>query len=204
MIILVFVTLLTLLAVYKGKFIRKHNVKLYIGTTIFGVIAFIMQDKVKVFDPFMEGFVGLSFFYIVMVTGALKDKSKLKIKLAGIRREYSIIGFILITPHATKYLLEYLQGDISLELPALISYGIMIPLFITSFYSIRKKMSRNAWVQLQRLAYISYIFLFLHLFTIADNPNKIIYIVLFIPYFAVKIYREAVKFNNKKAVLVKA
>lgn len=204
MIVLLFATLLTLLAVYKGKWIRKHNLKLYIGTTIFAVLAFILQDKVKIFDPFIEGFVGLSIFYVVMVTGALKDKSKLKIKLAGIRREYSIIGFILITPHATKYLLEYLQGDISLPLWGVLGYGIMIPLFITSFMVIRKKMSRNAWVQLQRFAYVSYIFLFIHLIVNAEMPNLAVYLVLFVGYFTMKIYRETVKFTNKKKILAKA
>lgn len=198
MIILLFATLLILLAVFKGKFIRKHNLKIYIGSTVFAIIVFIFQGKIQLFDPFIQGFVGLSIFYVVMLNGALKDKSKLRIKLFGIRREYSIIGFILITPHATKYLLEWLQGDISFPLWGVIGYGIMIPLFITSFYSVRKKMSRYAWVALQKFAYLSYIALFIHLISNAKMPNLVVYLVLFIGYFILKIYYEIVKYMRKR------
>ena len=205
MIVLLLAALLIILAVYKGKFIRKHNVKLYIGASIIAIIAFVFQDKVKVLDMFMEGFVGLSILYVVMVTGALKDKSKLKIKLAGIRREYSIIGFILITPHATKYFLEFLSGDIKIPLFGIVGYAIMIPLFITSFYAVRKKMSRYAWVTLQKFAYASYFLLFIHLIRNASSTqNLVAYVLLFVGYFAVKIYRETVKFNSKKKTLAKA
>ena len=199
MIVLLLAALLIVLAVYQGKFIRKHNVKLYIGAIVIAIVAFVFQDKVKVLDMFMEGFVGLSILYVVMVTGALKDKSKLKIKLAGIRREYSIIGFILITPHATKYFLEFLSGDIKIPLFGIVGYAVMIPLFATSFYSVRKKMSRYAWVTLQKLAYVTYLVLFIHLIKNASSTqNLVAYVVLFVGYFIMKIYREIVKANNKK------
>ena len=198
MVIIILAAILIALAMYQGKFIRKHNVKLYIGATVIAVIAFIFDGEVKVLDMFMEGFVGLSILYVVMVTGALKDKSKLKIKLAGIRREYSIIGFILITPHATKYFLEFLSGDIKIPLFGILGYAIMIPLFITSFYTIRKKMSRHAWVTLQKIAYGTYFVLFIHLIKNASSTqNLVAYVVLFVGYFIMKIYREVVKANNK-------
>ena len=199
MIVFILAALLIILAVYQGKFIRKHNIKLYIGATVIAIIAFIFDGEVKITDMIMEGFVGLSIFYVVMVTGALKDKSKLKIKLAGIRREYSIIGFILISPHATMYFLEFLSGDIKIPLFGIVGYAIMIPLFITSFYSVRKKMSRYTWVTLQKFAYVTYIVLFIHLIRHASSDqNLVAYVVLFVGYFIMKIYREIVKFNNKK------
>ncbi len=192
-----------MLAVFRGKFIRDHNVKFYIISTIFALLVFVFNGKVKIFDPFIEGFVGLSIFYVVMITGALKEKSKLRIKLMGVRREYSIIGFILITPHATKYLLEWLQGDMSLPLWGVLGYGIMIPLFITSFMKVRKQMSRYAWVTLQKLAYLSYILLFIHLILTAKMPNLAVYFVLFIGYFVMKIYFEYVKYKKRKLILSK-
>lgn len=198
MIILLFGTLLVLLALFKGKFIRKHNLKIYIGATILAIIVFVFNDKAKVFNPFIEGFVGLSFFYVVMLVGALKDKSKLRVKLFGLRREYSIIGFILITPHATKYLLEWLEGEIAFPIWGILGYGIMLPLFITSFYKVRKKMSRYAWVALQKLAYVAYIALFIHLITTAEMPNLAVYLVLFIGYFILKIHYEILKYFRKK------
>ena len=198
MIVLILAGLLVVLAVYQGKFIRKHNVKIYIGAVLIAIIAFVFEGEIKVLDMFMEGFVGLSILYVVMVTGALKDKSKLKIKLAGIRREYSIIGFILITPHATKYFLEFLSGDIKIPLFGIVGYAIMIPLFVTSFYTIRKKMSRNTWVTIQKLAYGTYFVLFIHLIKNASSTqNLVAYVVLFVGYFIMRIYREIVKSNNK-------
>ncbi len=202
MIVLIFAVLLTLLAVYKGKWVRNQNVKLYIGASLLAIIAFLLHDKVKLFEPFVQGFLGLSFFYIVMMTGALKKKSSLRIKYAGIRREYSILGFIFITPHALRYFLEYLNGEIALEWWGVATYLIMLPLFITSFMTIRKKMSRSAWVNLQKLAYVSYITLFIHLILNASNtPNLVAYLLLFVPYITLKIYREFMEYTNKKKTL---
>ena len=93
MITIPFIVVLTLLAVYQGKNIRKHNVKIYIAITIISVIAFALRYKVKITEPLTQGYLGFSFLYIVMFTGALKKKSKLQKKLMAIRREYSIIGF---------------------------------------------------------------------------------------------------------------
>lgn len=191
MIILLFATLLILLAMYGGKFVRKHNVKIYIGVLILSIIAFILKDKVAVFNPFLEGFVGLSFFYVVMITGALKDKSKLKVKLMGLRREYSIIGFMLISIHGIRYYLEYFGDSPALErLVGVIAFVIMIPLFITSFMKIRKKMSRQSWVKLQRFAYLAYVLIFIHLLLMAEMPNLLVYIILFVPYFILKTMKE--------------
>jgi DMSO/TMAO reductase YedYZ heme-binding membrane subunit len=156
------------------------------------------KDKVKIFEPFVQGFLGLSFFYIVMLTGALKKKSKLRIKYAGIRKEYSILGFIFITSHALKYFVEFLDGEIALEWFGVAIYLIMLPLFITSFMVIRKKMSRKAWVYLQKLAYVSYIILFIHLILNASNtPNLVVYLLLFIPYIVMKLVREITEFKIK-------
>ncbi len=199
MIIVIFVALLTLLAVKKGKWVRNHNVKLYIGAVVLALVAFLLEDKVKFFEPFVQGFLGLSFFYIVMLTGALKKKSTLRIKYAGIRREYSILGFIFMTPHALKYFLEFLDGEIPLDWWGVAIYLIMLPLFITSFMVIRKKMSRNAWVNLQKFAYISYIIILIHIILNASNtPNLVVYLLLFVPYIVMKLIREITEIKNKK------
>ena len=110
MITVPFILVFTILAYFQGKFIRKHNVKLYLIFTILSVGAFVLRYKLPLTEPFNQGYIGLSFLYVVMVAGALKDHSRLRKKLMGIRREYSIIGFILITPHGLKYLIEFLQA----------------------------------------------------------------------------------------------
>ncbi|MFA6801041.1 MAG: ferric reductase-like transmembrane domain-containing protein [Acholeplasmataceae bacterium] len=198
MIVAAFLVILTLLAFIAGPFIRKHNIKIYIIAIIIAIISFIIKDK-PIAMPFVKGFLGLSFFYIVMLTGALPKKSKLRLKFMGIRREYSIIGFIVVSPHALTYIIKWIDGTRSLEWFGLIAFLIMIPLFITSFQSIRKKMSQHSWKLLQSLAYIVYILLFIHLILNYSKPiNLVLYLIMFISYFILKGYYEIHKYLTKK------
>ncbi|MDX9691737.1 MAG: hypothetical protein RBT45_04715 [Acholeplasmataceae bacterium] len=198
MIVLAFLIILTILAFFAGKFIRKHNVKIYIVATIVSILAFIFKDK-AFSTPIMQGFLGLSFFYLVMVTGAIDKKHKIKAKLLGLRREYSIIGFIVITPHALKYTLQGLNGTIALEWFGIISFVLMIPLFVTSFLTIRKKMKAKTWNLIQSAAYIIYLLLFIHLIlNYTLKINLILYLVIFIFYFVMKINYEIKKLKVKK------
>ncbi len=202
MIVLAFLILLTILAIYANKFIRKHNVKIYIFITMLSILAFIFKD-VAITTPIMQGFLGLSFFYIVMITGAIDKKHKIKAKFMGLRREYSIIGFIVITPHALNYTLEGLNETRSLEWFGIISFVLMIPLFITSFLIIRKKMKPKTWNLIQSAAYIIYILLFIHLIlNYTQKINLVLYLVIFIFYFVLKIIYEIKKYRYKKSIVV--
>lgn len=206
MIVLVFLILLTVLAYFAGKFIRKHNVKIYMVAAIVSVLAFIFKDKAFT-TPIMQGFLGLSFFYIVMITGAIDKKYKIKEKFSGLRREYSIIGFIVITPHALNYMLQGLNGTIDLEWFGIISFVLMIPLFVTSFLTIRKKMKAKTWNLIQSAAYIIYLLLFVHLIlNYTQKINLILYLVIFIFYFVMKAIYEIKKYkinrNERLAVSV--
>lgn len=200
MIVAAFLIILTLLAIYANKLIRKHNVKLYFLALILSVLSFIFKDHILAM-PFIKGFLGLSFFYIVMITGAFKNKSKLRNKFMGIRREYSIIGFIVISPHALHYILLALDGTRALEWYGFIAFLIMIPLFVTSFLSVRKKMKLSSWKLLQKTAYVVYILLFIHLILHYSKPiNLVLYLVIFVFYFVLKIIYEV---NRYKTTLKK-
>lgn len=191
MIVVLFLVILTLLAIYANPFIRKHNTKLYIVATLLAILAFIFKDK-PIATPFIQGFLGLSFFYIVMITGAIEKKYKIKSKFVTLRKEYSIIGFIVITPHALNYTIQGLDGTRSLEWFGLISFLLMVPLFITSFIKIRKKMSSKTWYKIQSLAYIIYLLLFIHLILNYTQPiNLVLYLFLFIFYFVLKTIKYA-------------
>ncbi len=190
MIVIPLVIVLTLFGYYKSKFIRKHNTKLYIISTILAILSFFFRNKVPFTEPFTQGYIGLSNLYIVMFIGALNNKSKLRVKIMGVRREYSIIGFILITPHALKYFFKFLNGSIPFEWFGVIPYLIMLPLFITSFIIIRKKLSHNAWKNIQKWAYLAYILIFIHLILVAKTPNLFVYIILFTPYLILKLVKE--------------
>ncbi len=198
MIVLAFLIILTILVMYAGKFIRKHNVKIYIGAVIVSILAFILKDKALT-TPIMQGFLGLSFFYIVMITGAIDKKHKIKTKFMGLRREYSIIGFIVISPHALNYTLQGLNGTRSLEWFGLVSFVLMIPLFVTSFLKIRKKMKPKTWNLIQSAAYIIYLLLFIHLIlNYTQTINLVLYVAIFGFYFVLKIIYEIKKIRTKK------
>jgi len=198
MIVLVFLILLTLVAFYLGKQMRKHNVKIYIAATLLSILAFIFKEKAFT-EPFIQGFLGLSFFYLVMVTGALKKSSKLRLKLTGVRREYSILGFITITPHALNYTLEWINGERSLALLGFSAFIIMIPLFVTSFVSIRRKMKAKTWNLIQSAAYVIYLLLLIHLIlNYTKTINLVLYIVIFSYYIVMKIVYEYKRFKAKQ------
>ncbi len=199
MLTLPFVILFTVLAFFLSKQIRKQDKIIYFVTLVIAVLAVIFRN-VPFLRPISQGYIGLALFYIVMITGALPKKSKLRIELSKVRKEYSIIGFILITPHATKYLINFFTGLIDIPIFGIIAYVIMIPLFITSFTYFRKKFSYKSWKKIQSAAYIVYIILFIHLLFVSDTiakMNLILYIVLFFIYFTTKIYYE-IKSRHKK------
>ncbi|MCD4827487.1 MAG: hypothetical protein K8Q99_06910 [Acholeplasmataceae bacterium] len=198
MIVAAFLVVLTILAYFQGSFIRKHNVKIYIGAIVISILAYIMKDK-SIAVPFIKGFLGLSFFYIVMITGALPKKNKLRLKFVGVRREYSILGFIFISPHALLRIVQWLDGLRFLDWYGLIVFVLMIPLFVTSFVIVRRKMTQKAWKTLQSIAYIIYILLFIHLIlNYTLMINLVLYLVLFIGYFVLKAHYEVKKFLIKK------
>lgn len=200
MITLPFIIVFSILAYFIPKKIRKHDRFIYICAVSLAIIAFILQ-QLPVFKPINQGYLGLSLFYIVMITGALQNKSKLRNKFSQVRKEFSILGFILTIPHSLKYLLEFLNGEINLPIFGIIVFVLMIPLFITSFTFIRKKFTYRNWKRIQSLSYIIYIGLFIHLINVSDTIEKInliLYIILFSAYFILKIIYELKNRTIKK------
>lgn len=197
MITIPFVIVLIVFAVYQGKWIRKNNVKLYVMFTALSIISFLTRTKIPITEPFTQGYLGLSFLYVVMIAGAIENKSSIRKSILGVRREYSIIGFILISSHSLKYLSEFLLGDIRFEWFGVIPYVIMIPLFITSFMVIRRKLTLSTWKYIQKYAYVVYILIFIHLIVVAELPNLAVYILLFTPYILLKSIKEIKKYKNR-------
>lgn len=203
MITLPFILVFSILAYKYSKIIRKYDRYIYIATLLFAVMAFVLKQA-PIFKPINQGYIGISLFYIVMITGALPKKSKLRIELSKIRKEYSIIGFIIVTPHAVKYLIQYIYGEINIPLYGIIVFVLMIPLFITSFSFIRKKFKYTTWKKLQSFSYLVYIGLFIHLINISDTIERInfvLYLILFITYFVMKItYEIKRRIQNEKSI----
>ena len=179
MITLPLIAIVILISNFFSKKIRANSTIIYIVITVISLAATFIR-KVPVFMPFYKSFLGLAIFYVVMITGVLDKKKALYKKLMSIRAELSIIGFIVLTPHAIFYIIDKLFNSGTYEIIGLISYLIMVPLFITSFKKIRGKFQYYNWKRIQNFAYIAYILLFVHLIISASMPiNRILYIILF-------------------------
>ena len=186
----IIIGLLMVLAYYFAPQILKYRKQLYMG--VWFVLAAIIALRGKPFvTPFVKGFVGFAFFYVVMITGALNPSWKLTKKLRSVRAPYSILGFVLLMSHPLNYVAEVLSKQRDIPYFGVAAFLIMVPLFITSYMAIRKKMKAQTWVKLQRWAYPVYALMLIHLVVNASSPqNRIVAILLFVPYIGLKIHKE--------------
>ena len=110
-----------------------------------------------------------------MLGGAFKHKSKAKIALMRVRRELAILGFLFLLPHAV------LRGSLALtgfNFTGLIAFWIIVPLVITSWPSVRKKMSPKRWKEVHKFAYIVYVMIYVHLVFDVSLVNGSIFMTL--------------------------
>ncbi|MDR1156638.1 MAG: ferric reductase-like transmembrane domain-containing protein [Bacteroidales bacterium] len=138
-------------------------------------------------DYIHAGTLGFPLLIIIMYTGALNPRNSTVRKLLGIRRELSILsGFPILThslirvtnsfPAALRFFTDnegYMAGgnvisplgagmsNFSLVLGILLLI-LFLPLWVTSFGSVRKRMGSVRWKKLQRWSYVLYALLFIH------------------------------------------
>ena len=197
------IALLMGLAQVATPWLLKHRLVLYIG--IWGItLAAVIGQDLPIMTPIVKGMVGFSFLYTVMVTGALDPRWKLTRKLKSVRGIYSILGFVLLIGHPLNYAPEVLSGVREIPIFGLAAFVIMVPLFITSYLVIRKRMMPKTWIKLQQWAYVSYALILVHLIVNGTTPqNKIIAILLFAIYGVLKGHR-LMQLKTKKSVTAKA
>lgn len=178
-----------LLAVsYKFKYFFKHAWIFYVVAVVLSGVTFIFYNQ-----PYLHymtsGIIGYGFMFVVMFAGVFPRTWTLSKNLRRNRGVFSIMSFLLITPHALLHVLEVI-GVVNLF--GLAAYLIMIPLTIISFKVIRKEIEPKDWFRIQKAAYVIYLLLFVHLLTVASMENKIVYAVLLTLYLNNKLYKEFV------------
>lgn len=157
-----------------------------------------------------------------MYTGALKNGSKLIKMLMPIRAELSIIASILTLGHNIIYGKTYfvklftnpgsIRGNVLLAaIVSLVSILIMLPLMITSFPKVRKKIQPRKWKKFQRTAYLFYGLVYVHVMLLmmpsAFNGNVmyilnvILYSIIFLSYAVIRIRKAFTKKNLSKVYL---
>ncbi|MDR0370458.1 MAG: ferric reductase-like transmembrane domain-containing protein [Prevotellaceae bacterium] len=145
------------------------------------VLGEILRDYIHM------GTFGHPLLIIIMYIGALDPKKIFVKKLMSIRKELSIIvGFPVLThslirvtnnfPNSVKFFTnnaDYLQNTkVVNELGAGISnfsfilgivmLAIFLPLWVTSFSSVHRRMGNKKWKKLQKWSYVLYATLFIH------------------------------------------
>ncbi len=168
---------------------------------------------------FARGTLSTAVFAIVMYLGVLDTSIPWVRKLRSIRGEISIIGCILALGHNVYYGIYYFATFFAnpqeLTLPykiatsiTLILIAIMLPLMITSFRFVRKRMKAANWKKLQRLAYLFYVLLYVHVMIVLSSNIRgfstllsiSIYSLVFVPYYILRVWKFS-KERQRKLVL---
>jgi len=212
-----------------GKAIKKHANVIYVATALISiaVTAIIITDAASGFPAFISkwiwpifsnGALATAIFIIVMYTGTLRNGSAAMKRLMPVRAELSIIASILTLAHNIGFGRVYFIRLFTVpeQLPAtqllaaicsLILIAIMLPLFITSFPAIRKKIAPRSWKRLQRFAYAFYGLIYIHVMLLnvpmyqkgntASAANIIIYSILFFGYAALRLRKALLRKQPK-------
>jgi DMSO/TMAO reductase YedYZ heme-binding membrane subunit len=175
-----FIVALAVVALF-GRFIKRAAPLLYVLALILdivyiGSVSYGMPPWVRAYMLFImqSNTLAMGFFIIVMYTGVLSEGSSLRRFLLSIRAELSIIASILCVGHVFVYGHSYLDQllvsasvlpalRLAATLVALLLVVLLIPLAITSVKAIRVRMEPQVWKRLQRLAYLFFLLIFVHI-----------------------------------------
>lgn len=142
----------------------------YIAGTYLNLPDFIWQP---LFLLVQKCTLATALFIVVMYVGVIPKTSKHYLWLKGVRAELSILACILSLGHMIMCLIPYLPrilSGVGVKGNVLFSFVLAIALFvlvlalgITSFSSVKKRMSTATWIKVQRWAYLFYALLYVHL-----------------------------------------
>jgi len=175
-----------------GKKIKRHSTlfySLFLAISLLAILivwgGFRLSGPVGayVLPILARGGLAGAFLIVVMITGALPNKTGLQRVLLPIRGELSILASILTFGHniayGRTYFVALFSKDSALLLTqklaaicSLLMIFIMIPLFVTSFPGVRRRMKAKKWKKLQRLAYLFYALLGVHIMLLC-LPNAL-------------------------------
>lgn len=163
-----------------------------------------------------------AFFAYVMWAGALPNGTEAARRLMSVRGELSILACILTFAHNIIYGRTYFRTlftsfsrlspyQAAAVVCSLVLIAIMLPLFVTSFHPVRRRMPGRAWKRLQRLAYVFYALLYVHVMLLIIPLaragrggyafNVWIYSAVFLGYAVCRILKEvARKTQNAKSL----
>lgn len=165
--------------------------------------------KNAAFALMQKGTLATALFAVVMFIGTLPRAGRLRLRLAPIRAELSIIACILICGHVAAYALSFvprLLGAKALGIPVivglaaafvLVAFGLVLG--ITSIKRVHARMEGRTWTRIQRFAYVFYALMYIHALAMllpsalaggaAALQSVVAYTVVFALYAALRIWR---------------
>ena len=161
------------LSYFFSDIIKKYSKEIYAIAGVISIISIyhaILRlngynvQYVDGLEPFMRsissGALGGAFFILVMYMGTFSMKYKVFKQLRKNRAELSIIGGLMILPHNTFYLFQALLftlpnvnkmngialwTNLMMFAAGVFAIAVMLPLLVTSFNFVHKKMQASTW-----------------------------------------------------------
>ena len=138
-----------------------------------------VRDNSFLWNIFVNCAFATALFAVVMYMAVLPRGGRAVKRLLPIRAELSIMASLLTLGHNVAYGKTYFMRPERLEgellwaaICSLALVALMLPLMVTSFPKVRRKMRAKAWKRLQRLAYGFYGLTYIHAMLLAVHFLK--------------------------------
>lgn len=165
---------------------------------------------------FSRGIFATATFMIVMYLGTITKHNDFSKKLMAIRGEISIMASLLVFSHNIIFGLRYFptlftnpssmpKRELIASIITMFLLLMLIPLFVTSFKSVRKKMKARSWKNLQKMAYPFFIGIYVHIMVLYSANWKenmlgiIIYTTIYLLYIVLRLRKRNIKVKRRLA-----
>lgn len=207
--------------------IKKYPVIFYLG--IYAWTGFVVYYYNMGFDRnfptrfneyfmkiFSRGIFATASFMIVMFLGTITKHNDFSKKLMAIRGEMSIMASLLVFSHNIIFGLRYFpilftnpssmpQRQLIASIITIFLLLMLIPLFVTSFKTIRRKMKAKSWKNLQKMAYPFFIGIYVHVMVLYSSNWKenmvgvVIYTLIYLAYIILRLRKRNIKMQKSLA-----
>ncbi len=172
----------------------------------------------KILPVFSNSGLSTALYIYIMYANAVPKGHFIMKTVMPIRAELSIIATILTLGHNIYYGITYFPtvftAPSELEtrfllaaICSLVMMAIMLPLFLTSFKSVRNKMNAKTWKNLQKSAYIFYALIYIHVLiltipmaVLGDVKSQIMIFVYSVVFIGYAVLRLGKAFGENDAV----
>ena len=165
---------------------------------------------------FSRGIFATASFMIVMFLGTITKHNDFSKKLMAIRGEMSIMASLLVFSHNIIFGLRYFpilftnpssmpQRQLIASIITIFLLLMLIPLFVTSFKTVRRKMKAKSWKNLQKMAYPFFIGIYVHVMVLYSSNWKenivgvVIYTLIYLAYIILRLRKRNIKMQKSLA-----